>query len=158
MSSTNKTSNLELNNWLGTDVPERADFNRDNSIIDNAINTHTSDGNIHISASERNKWNNTHYIGTYSGNGSTSRTVTVNSPFTPSIVIVYPINVPVVINDFSNSACYQYFGIATARGSTSGLKLEGNVLTVTQSPTPVYGNEYRSFNDSLKNYVYIAIR
>lgn len=34
MASTNKTPNLGLNLWLGTDKPEREDFNRDNQHLD----------------------------------------------------------------------------------------------------------------------------
>ena len=37
MSSTNKTTNLKLNDWVGTDVPQREDFNADNQRIDKAI-------------------------------------------------------------------------------------------------------------------------
>ena len=55
MSSTNKTSNLRLNNWNGTDKPERIDFNRDNDIIDSAITEHKNDTDIHINANEREK-------------------------------------------------------------------------------------------------------
>lgn len=34
MSSTNKTSNLKLNQWLGSDRSKREDFNEDNKLID----------------------------------------------------------------------------------------------------------------------------
>lgn len=43
MSSTNKTS-LGLNNWLGTDKPQRADFNKDNELI-NTLLTQKADKN-----------------------------------------------------------------------------------------------------------------
>ena len=33
MSSTNKTTNLKLNDWVGTDVPQREDFNADKQRI-----------------------------------------------------------------------------------------------------------------------------
>lgn len=34
MGSTNKTSNLKLNSWIGSDKPQRVDFNYDNNILD----------------------------------------------------------------------------------------------------------------------------
>ncbi len=43
MPSTNKTANLELNQWIGTDKPKMADFNADNSLIDAAIGDLQSD-------------------------------------------------------------------------------------------------------------------
>lgn len=38
MASTNKTTNLRLNQWEGTDPVLRTDFNQDNSRIDQAVN------------------------------------------------------------------------------------------------------------------------
>ena len=38
MSSTNKTTHLRLNQWIGTDPVLRTDFNFDNSKIDAAVN------------------------------------------------------------------------------------------------------------------------
>lgn len=37
MASTNKTANLGLNQWVGTDPVLMADFNRDNSLLDEAV-------------------------------------------------------------------------------------------------------------------------
>lgn len=37
MPSTNKTPNLGLNQWLGTDKPKREDWNLDNSLTEQAI-------------------------------------------------------------------------------------------------------------------------
>lgn len=34
MSSTNKTANLALNQWLGSEISSRADFNEDNKKLD----------------------------------------------------------------------------------------------------------------------------
>ena len=48
MSSTNKTTNLKLNDWVGTDVPQREDFNADNQRIDKAIGDHTGNTTVHI--------------------------------------------------------------------------------------------------------------
>ena len=53
MSSTNKTTNLKLNDWVGTDVPQREDFNADNQRIDKAIGDHTGNTTVHITQAER---------------------------------------------------------------------------------------------------------
>lgn len=155
MSSTNKTVNLELNSWRGSDVPEMDDFNRDNIIIDNAFGLHTGNNDIHVTAADKAKWNNAYSLFTYTGNGNTSRTVTVTGVNNPRWGIVFAVNKTPDVTDFSNTADYNYFGLVSDSGSTQGLNLSGNTLTVSQSPSPVLGKEYRSFNEVSTVYVCI---
>ena len=65
MSSTNKTKNLQLNSWIGSDRPKREDFNADNSIIDKAITDHVEDNTVNITSEERGIWNNYMFTGSY---------------------------------------------------------------------------------------------
>lgn len=155
MSSTNKTQNLELNSWLGSDIPQMADFNRDNAIIDSAFGSHNANADIHITAAERARWNNVYGITAYTGNGSSSRTVALDLSFTPRWGIVFAQNKTPDVTDFSNTADYNYFGIVTTGGSMQGLSLSGTNLNVSQSPTAVLGKEYRSFNEVSVNYICI---
>ena len=158
MSSTNKTQRLKLNNWTGSDVPSVGDFNRDNVIIDQYLGNHMYSGELHTSNTERNKWNNPYYISTYFGNGTSSRTISIGSGFTPKWGIVFAVNYPAALSDYNNKAHYSYFGIVSENGSMLGLSLSGNELTVSQSSAAVYQSEYRSFNESGKTYVYIMFR
>ena len=48
MSSTNKTEELGLNQWVGTDVPKMEDFNNDNALIDKAISDHIWSASAHV--------------------------------------------------------------------------------------------------------------
>ena len=48
MSSTNKTGELELNKWIGSDIPQMEDFNRDNEIIDKTLGEHIWDVSKHV--------------------------------------------------------------------------------------------------------------
>lgn len=75
MSSTNKTTNLKLNDWVGTDVPQREDFNADNQRIDKAIGDHTGNTTVHITQAERDLWGLPFYYYNYFGNGKATRTV-----------------------------------------------------------------------------------
>jgi hypothetical protein len=43
MASTNKTANLDLNQWSLSDKPEMADFNADNTKIDTAVSAHLAE-------------------------------------------------------------------------------------------------------------------
>lgn len=80
MSSTNKTTNLKLNDWVGTDVPQREDFNADNQRIDKAIGDHTGNTAVHITQAERDLWGLPFYYYNYFGNGKATRKVEVPSP------------------------------------------------------------------------------
>ena len=158
MSSTNKTSNLKLNSWIGSDKPQREDFNRDNSIIDNIVSTHHSNSEIHTTADEKSKWNAPYYMNSYFGNGSVTRNITLGCDFTPGWGIIFAINYLPGATDFKNSAHYNYFAIVSQNGSTVGAELSGKKLTVTQSSVAVFGNEFRSFNETGTTYYYVMFR
>jgi len=156
MSSTSKTS-MGLNLWQGGDKPKRSDFNRDNMLIDSAFSTHSSDSS-HITAEEREKWNNNVYVGAYFGDGQTSRTVNMDVPFTPSAVVVFADSVtPTVLQ--SDRECI-YLAYATQNGSTLGVELKNSYksLAVVQSTVPVLENQYLCLNESGTSYCYICFR
>ena len=158
LSSSNKTTNLRLNSWVGSDVPCRSDFVSDNEIIDTVLGTHRQNTNIHITSAEREKWNAPYYIGTYMGNGSTTRNIAFDSDFSPKWGIVFSAGTFPSVNDYTNRADYNYFAVISNRGSTSGVTLGSGSMTVTQSTVAVSGSEYKSFNENGVTYVYIIFR
>ncbi len=160
MSSTNKTENLGLNSWVGTDIPKREDFNADNVLIDKIVSAHTSDNDVHIESDEREKWNSPYYIGVYYGDGATSRTLTFDDmPFKPKWCIVFAASVFSSVIDFTNKASYNYFGIATSSGSTVGLTItSAKKLKVVQSSTAVSSTGFRNFNENGITYIAIFFR
>ena len=106
MSSTNKTTNLKLNDWVGTDVPQREDFNADNQRIDKAIGDHTGNTTVHITQAERDLWGLPFYYYNYFGNGKATRKVEVPSPFRPRFAIVFADGMAPSVCKFSSSANY----------------------------------------------------
>lgn len=70
MSSTNKTENYRLNQWVNTDYVMMSDFNSDNAAIDAALS-----GKANIA------------VGNYIGN-DTASPVSLSFDFAPSVVIV----------------------------------------------------------------------
>lgn len=158
MSSTNKTENLQLNRWQGTDVPQRTDFNRDNDIIDSVISAHLADSDRHTAAADKARWNTPYIIKTYTGNGSSSRAIALDSGFEPKWGIVFALNSMPTLTDFNSKYKLNYFGIVSTRGSVLGLSLSGTTLTVQQSAVAVQGNEYKSFNESGMTYCCIMFR
>lgn len=158
MSSTNKTPNLRLNSWLGSDIPSRTDFVNDNAIIDNALGSHMQNSIAHITADERSTWNSPYYIGSYMGNGSVNRSISLNIGFTPTWGFVFSVgNVPSV-HDYNNKASYNYFALVSDRGATQGASLSGSTLNVVQSSVAVEQTEYRNLNENGVTYIYILFR
>ena len=158
LSSTNKTENLNLNNWIGSDVPQRVDFNMDNSIIDSVLGGHIDDEDVHVSTDDRSKWNAPYYMGTYIGNDASSRTIDVPCSFNPRWGIVFAAGIFPQLNDYGNQGDYNYFGIVSTNGSTIGVSLSGKQLSVIQSATAVSNYEYRNYNEGGTTYVYILFR
>lgn len=158
MSSTNKTNNLKLNSWLGSDKPQRADFNSDNEIIDSVITEHSSDTVLHTTADEKQVWNNPYEVFVYYGNGASSRSVTLTSSFAPRWGIVFAASYPVGVTDIANETHYNYFGFFSTRGSNSGITLKDKKITVVQSATAVMQTELRNFNENGVTYVCILFR
>ena len=100
MSSTNKTTNLELNQWVGTDPVLMADFNADNAKIDAAVQSLYAAMALlpHIAT------------GTYTGSGEqgSSHPNTLSFPFAPKFVFI--------IGEYY--ACFFIGGAAIAGGWT----------------------------------------
>lgn len=158
MSSTERTSKIGLNKWSSVDVPKMADFNSDNQIIDDVLGNHVNSIDMHLTNEERTAWNNPYGIEVYYGNGQVTQSINLNFSFEPTICVVFATNTLPGVVDIPNLVHYNYFGIATNRGSHSGLNLSGNVLTVTESATMIANYEKRSFNEIGKTYIVIAIR
>ncbi len=157
MSSTNKTEELELNRWIGSDIPKMEDFNRDNEIIDKTLGEHIWDVSMHVTSQQKKEWSNPLGCASYIGDGSDSRSVTLNMGFEPSVCFVFATNNAVGLSDFANSIHYNYFGIATVNGSTYGLSLDGNVLNVKNAASTAKF-EMTNFNQVAKSYLVIGFR
>lgn len=77
MSSTYKTTNLGLNQFVGSDRPKMEDFNFDNQQIDQKFQEHVL-SNLHLTEQQREQLGKASYqIGSYSGDGQASRTIAV---------------------------------------------------------------------------------
>ena len=133
MSSTNKTENYSLNQWVLNDVPKMEDFNSDNKTIDTVMFKHISDSVIHLSEEEKQAVVNPLEMYTYHGDGTANRDIDLPFTFEPSLCIVFVVGAPLGIIDISNQVHYNYFGIASKGGSSVGLSLKEKVLSVVQS-------------------------
>ena len=157
MSSNGKTPNIQLNKWVGSDTPKRADFNYDNEVIDTIVGTHIANAEIHISDSERDKWNAPFRIGSYIGDGTNNRVIVLD--FAPKILIAYANGIPFSVYNKDSDKIYSFGGVATSLYSSPGIYLDDNKLTVTDSlGAPAYENYYPRMNTSGYRYQYIAFK
>lgn len=159
MSSTNKTTNLELNNWIGTDKPTRSDFVSDNTILDTIINAHTTDTDVHLSTDQKNKLDAPYVADVSLGDGQASKSITLT--FAPKLVIYYLRNKPFSEYDATNGYTLCNAGIAAnlenASLGSGGITLYGNTFTLTQSTTASNG-VFMNLNKNNGQYAYVAFK
>lgn len=141
--SANKTPNLGLNNWCGSDKPKCSDFVQDNLLIDEAFHNHASDSDLHFSPADRARLNNLVSTGYYVGSGDTERTISLS--FSPSFLFVFSSGQLPVSNG------NVHFGFACQQFSSAGLSLNASSLTLSQT-------DGFSLNQSGKTYAYVALR
>ncbi|MBR3987845.1 MAG: hypothetical protein IKK10_00895 [Clostridia bacterium] len=130
MPSTNKTTNLSLNQWAENDRPMRNDFNSDNAKLDAVVGSHINNGNIHVTAEEKEYLRDSHMVYMYTGTGESSKTITLTEKF--RYFSVFANNKPFADGNKMYSAI-GYVGL----GSTLGLSLSasGTGFTVSQNDT-----------------------
>lgn len=156
MPTTNKTPNLGLNNWVGTDKPKRTDFVEDNTIIDTVISTHIKDSTLHLSADDRTALEKPVVTGLICGNGAASALFTL--PFTPRAVFIFNSG---AVTEYRADKQYTVVNTGAAVGTshTPGISVSGADVTLYQSQTePQAGGVFFNLNMNYGQYFYIAIR
>lgn len=178
MPSSNKTSRLGLNQWLGSDKPKKDDFNNDNRLLDAAtadiltrladaktqadanarsLGDHAANTATHVSSAEKALWNaprETLTIGAYTGNGAMTRTISLG--FRAAFGVLYAVGMGPVQADWSGYESRVYSGCFGESGCSRNIVLENNGFTVTHNATrPLDGCSYK-YNESGVTYVYAA--
>lgn len=157
MASTNKTQHLQLNQWSLTDKPRMDDFNSDNLKLDQSLGAHVTDGDIHITAAERTQWNTAPRIaaGTYTGNNSLSRTISVG--FTPKFCIVFAQD-EMPVDPINDSSVGEVFcAMAAASTGSYGLRITNGGFAITHHQATPIDRRYLRLNLSGTTYGYFAI-
>ncbi|NCC87425.1 MAG: hypothetical protein EOM05_06095 [Clostridia bacterium] len=152
MSSTSKTPNLNLNKWIGSDIPKRADFNYDNETLDDICGNHISDIDIHITTEERALWNTQCVEGTYFGTGGTEREITLD--FKPKAVIVFSYNKPFGLANTTD--CYA--AISTQFINSIGIDFTETGFKTYHGSTHSVDGIIPMFNVVGMDYAYLAFK
>lgn len=114
--------------------------------------SHIRNDEIHVTADDKLKWNESFVTGIYLGTGNASRTV--NLDFMPNLVLVSATGYPAVVTDFTNSLTKNYFAMAT-RDTSAGVVITSSGFRAT---TKLVSNTEYSLNDAGITYSYIAFK
>ncbi len=153
MPSSKKTS-LGLNDWQPQDKPAREDFCGDNALLDRLLSSHFSDADMHLSKEER-EYLSSSAAGVYEGNGEAARQILL--PFAPKLAVVAQSSAAPFL--FSGAATEIHMGLASPSGSTAGVDLSGQTLSVRQSQTePPAGGQKMCLNQPGGVYFWAAFR
>ena len=157
MSSNNKTQNLRLNLWDGSDRPKRADFNYDNEILESIITSHLNDTEVHFASGEKESIATPFVISTYVGNGANQRVV--NLSFKPRFLFIFANYVPFNVYDSANDKIFAYSAAATRSYQTPGVTITDEGLTILHTPnSPTVRNFYPMLNENNTRYTYLALK
>ncbi len=154
MSSTNKTANLGLNAWIGSDHPTRTDFVSDNSIIDSTLGSHTKNSEIHLTSAEKSRISSPFQVVQHLGTGEES--IVVNLSFEPKLVLIQKKNSPSVAHETSGDVINGGF-VVPGFGGTKGLSLTGSRLSLSYSAS-MSGGARANFNESGIQYIIVAFK
>ncbi len=157
MPTENKTTNLHLNSWVGTDKPKRTDFVADNEILDQVIGNHLENFTMHVSEEDRALFEQPFVIGVLGGNGNATCKHTL--PINPSCIFVCLKNAPFVEYDSTNgyTICNGGFVTTSDGGGTAGIKMFLNTVTLSQS-TIASSGRFLNLNKNGGQYFYIAFK
>jgi hypothetical protein len=152
MPSSYKTTHLRLNQWIGSDIPKRTDFNSDNIMVEEICGSHINNAQIHITQDERSKWNAPFVTGKYNGSGQVERTISLG--FTPAFVQVFAANKPTGAD--SASDCYS--AMASAAVGSVGIQIVSGGITVQTGSVNAVGGYVPKLNAAGVEYAYIAYK
>ena len=158
MPSSNKTTHLQLNSFIGSDKPKMDDFNYDNQKIDAALGEHLADAVAHLTAQERQNLNNQKVvIGSYTGNGMEERDIPLGC--TPQAGIVFALGQPLAAaNPAQSGQTYLYAGGFSTSGSSLGLTLTGSTLRVEETVGSTVNPQIFRYNTQGTTYLYLVFR
>lgn len=156
MASTNKTPRLGLNSWAATDAPMRADFNQDNTLIDQALGEHRADSSLHLSAADRTLLTGAFVTGSYVGNAQATRAFNIG--FRPKFGVVFAAGTFLCeySGDMRYTACA--LGFVTPLGDSVGVHSASNGFSVDYHEGNAAAKTMPVFNRQDVRYVYAMWR
>jgi len=149
--ASNQTPHLKLCQWEEDDEVLRVDFNADNAKIDAAvaaIQTTTADELQAVRATAEvcySPENKPYAVGTYIGNGASTRTISLG--FTPTAVLVTTVGGDV---HYWASGINRFYGGLTVKGAETGAN---GLRIVTGGFQVASGNSASNYENQKFNYI-----
>lgn len=155
MASSSKTEGLRLNQWAGSDKPQRTDFNYDNMQLESLVGGHIENSGIHLTETEKDKALNCCKTGSYRGNGNLEQTISLG--FTPKAVFAALEGQAFAVYNSAADKMTANAGFAVTLRSTAGIELAEGGFKVSGDLDPVNGC-YSGLNKIGASYMYIAFK
>ena len=114
--------------------------------------SHIRNGEIHVTAADKAKWNDAFETGFYMGTGSGSKSI--NLGYKPKMVILCSAGVPMISVNFTNSTAKTYFAVANEYGS-QGVELTSQGFKLVNTS---HNGVTASMNELGYTYLYIAFK
>ena len=155
MASTSYTENLGLCAWNSTDKPKRIDFVNDNAKIDAQLGGHIFDKSMHVTTQEKARIYEPYKVVTYAGDGTQSRTLSLDYEY--NFAIVFQKHYPPVTTDNSGNTVLRSAVVGRMFGSNSGLVLKSDSIVLLQQTTAT-DSVINNFNEKNGQYVMILFK
>lgn len=118
--------------------------------------SHISNAALHFTAEEKERFSAPFVSGSYFGTGAATRSIAL--AFTPSVVLVFAVDLPPVMANFSAGTALAYWGIATAGGQTQGIELGSKSFRLLSASSQTIGTSSPRLNEAGTSYYYIAYK
>lgn len=155
MSSSNKTSYLGLNQFIGSDKPKMEDFNTDNRLLDEKIQQHLQ-SQLHLNEQQRKRLESPSYlIGSYTGDGTAKRTILVEQPIGFGFVFMVGEGLHYAVTTLGENHIFS--AVMTPKGCSKGISITSGGFSVLQSGSSTPDGKKNMLNQSGKTYLYLIL-
>lgn len=153
MSSSNKTNYLGLNQFVGSDKPKMEDFNADNRLLDEKIQQHIQ-SQLHLTEQQRERLENPGYlIGSYTGDGTTKRTISVAQPIGFGFVFMVGEGLHYAVTTLGENHIFS--AVMAPQGCSKGVSITSGGFTGTAKRQQYAGWQKRYAQQSGNKYIYL---
>lgn len=115
--------------------------------------SHVRNQDVHVTLTDKAKWNSPFEVGTYFGDGSTSRTITLG--YSPRMLIIFKDDCIPTETDYTTQKIYPNFAFGAGSYCTQGLSILSSGFKVLKK---TYDNSVALFNEAGSIYCYIAMK
>ena len=151
----NYTKHYQLNQWDAADRVLREDFNADNRLLDEKIQQHIQ-SQLHLTEQQRERLENPGYlIGSYTGDGTTKRTISVAQPIGFGFVFMVGEGLHYAVTTLGENHIFS--AVMAPQGCSKGVSITSGGFTVLQSGSSTPDGKKNMLNQSGKKYIYLIL-